>query len=103
MTDVGDFWGLWSPYLAYFEDSFLDLDSMDQLRAIVVDPVLVIGGGQGLLVERLQREGLKVDGVDSEPRMIEFAEKRRGLKFIQADGARLPFSDNSYNTTIVAT
>ena len=103
MTGVGNFWALWSPYLSYFEDSFLDLESIDQLRAIVVDPVLVIGGGQGLLVERLQENGLRVDGVDSEPRMIEFAEKRRGLKFIQADGAELPFSDSSYNTSIVAT
>lgn len=103
MTDVGDFWGLWSPYLAYFEDSFLDLESIDQLRAITVDPVLVVGGGQGLLVEQLQREGLTVDAVDSEPRMIELAERRRGLKFIQADGAKLPFSDNSYNASIVAT
>jgi len=103
MTDVGDFWGLWSPYLSYFEDMFLDVESINQLKAIVADPVLVVGGGQGLLVGELQKNGFTVDGVDSEPRMIEFAEKRRGLKLIHADGAELPFADNSYNTSIVAT
>jgi ubiquinone/menaquinone biosynthesis C-methylase UbiE len=103
MTDVGNFWEQWSPYLSYFEDSFLDIESIRQLKAFVTDPVLVIGGGQGLLVGELKKNGFQADGVDSEPRMIEFAEKRRGIKLIQADGANLPFADNHYNTCIVAT
>lgn len=103
MTNIGDFWKLWSPYLSYIEDNFLDLESIQALKAVVIDPVLVVGGGQGLLMQELQNHGFVVDGVDSEPRMIEYAEKRRGLTLGQADGAKLPFADNSYNTSIVAT
>lgn len=103
MADMSKYWELWSPYWTYIEENFLDSDSIQKLTPFVKAPVLIVGGGQGLLVEKLQQNGFHVDGVDSESLMIEFAEKRRGIKLIEADGANLPFDDDTYNTCIVAT
>lgn len=103
MIDMARYWEIWSPYWTYIEENFLDSESIGKLTTIIRVPALVVGAGQGLLIEELQKRGLEVDGVDSEPLMVEFAEKRRGLKLIQADGANLPFSDGSYRTCIIAT
>lgn len=103
MTNGARHWELWSPYWSYIEENFLDSESIGKLISLIRDPVLVVGAGQGLLIEELQKKNLHVDGIDSEPLMVKFAEKRRGLKLIQADGADLPFSDSRYKTCIVAT
>jgi SAM-dependent methyltransferase len=103
MTDVARFWEAWAPYLSYIEDNHLDLANIEKLRAVISDPVLIVGAGQGLLVERLQKSGHKVDGIDQSPQMIKYALTRRGLKLIEADGRKLPFADRTYNTTIIAT
>jgi len=103
MTDIRKYWGGWAPYWSYTEDNFLDLESINKLTTVIRDPTLVLGAGQGLLVEALQKRGLKVDGVDSQPLMVDLAQKRRGLRLICADGANMPFADNSYSTCIVAT
>lgn len=100
---VSTYWESWSPYLYFFEDSFLDLESIDKLSSLIQDPVLVIGAGQGLLVERLQTKGFDVDGVDLSENMIMYAKKRRGIELVQADAKNMPFTDNSYRTSIVAT
>ncbi len=74
-----------------------------KLDSIIPDPVLIIGAGQGLLVEQLQKSGHKADGVDRSPQMIQYAETRRGLKLIEADARNLPFESGSYSTAIIAT
>lgn len=103
MTQVGRFWETWAPYLSYIEDNHLDLANIEKLGGIISDPVLIVGAGQGLLVEQLQKSGHKVDGVDQSPQMVKYAEMRRGLKLIEADGRNLPFAPNMYNTAIIAT
>ena len=65
--------------------------------------MLIVGAGQGLLVEQLQTTGHKVEGVDLSPQMIKYALTRRGLKLIEADARKLPSADRTYNTTIIAT
>ena len=97
------FWENLAPYLSHIEDNFLDLESINKLKSIINDPVLIIGAGQGLLVESLQQCGYKVDGIDNNTQMIEYAERRRGIKLIQEDATKLSFDDNSYRTTIIAT
>jgi ubiquinone/menaquinone biosynthesis C-methylase UbiE len=98
-----EFWDNLAPYLSHIEDNFLDLESINKLKSIIKDPVLIVGAGQGLLVESLQQNGYNVDGIDNNPKMIEYAEKRRGIKLIQEDATNLSFNDNSYGATIIAT
>ena len=89
--------------MSYVEDSFLNRESIRRLAPSLRSPVLIVGAGQGILVEELQKQGLEVTGVDFEPRMIENAEKRRGLKLIQSDAADMPFVDRSFKTSVIAT
>lgn len=103
MTEMMSFWEIWSPYWSYEEDFFLDLESIDKLAIAIRDPVLIIGTGQGLLVDQLQKKGFKVDGVDLEPNMIMYAKKRRGLNLIQANAKNMPFADKIYKTSIITT
>ena len=91
MTDVERYWETWAPYLSYFEDNHLDLANIEKLRGVISDPVPNRGAGQGLLVEQLQKSGLKVDGVDQSPQMVKYAEMWRGLKLIEADGEEPAF------------
>jgi len=103
MTDVGRFWDTWAPYLSYIEDNHLDLANIKKLDSIISDPVLIIGAGQGLLVEQLQKSGHKADGVDRSPQMIKYAETRRGVNLIEADARNLPFESRRYSTALIAT
>lgn len=103
MTEWTNYWTTWAPYWSYEEDFFLDLEAIDKLAIAIRDPVLIIGAGQGLLVERLRKKGFKVDGVDLDPSMIMYAKKRRGLNLIQANAKNMPFADKSYKTSIITT
>ena len=103
MADAVDFWDSLAPYLSYMEDNFLNADCIHALTGVIGGPVLVVGGGQGLLVGELKEMGYAVDGVDWDIKMVEYAESRRGLKLIHGDARELPFDDKSYNTTIIAT
>jgi ubiquinone/menaquinone biosynthesis C-methylase UbiE len=97
------YWESWAPYWSYFEDNFLDIESINQLSATIESPILIIGAGQGILVEQLQNKGFKVDGLELDPQMIKYAKDRRGIDLIQADAGKMPFADNSYRTSIIAT
>lgn len=103
MPDKLKYWELWSPYWSYLEDNHLDLDSINKLSSMIEDTALVIGAGQGLLVEQLKNRGFKVDGIDAEPEMVAYAKKRRNLDLILANGKKMPITDNTYQTSIVAT
>lgn len=98
-----EFWENLAPYLSYIEDNFLDLEAIRKLQEDIGDPVLVVGAGQGILVEELEKLGYTVDGIDNNRRMIEFAEDRRRIELIEADATNLSFGDNVYKTTIIAT
>jgi 2-polyprenyl-3-methyl-5-hydroxy-6-metoxy-1,4-benzoquinol methylase len=73
MADTEHYWKRWSPYWVLLEDFFLDLEVINKLTIHIVNPVLIIGAGQGLLVEELQNKGFQVDGIDLEPNMITYA------------------------------
>lgn len=103
MTGSKKFWEVWAPYLSYVEDNYLDLESIKKLAPFIKSPVLIVGAGQGLLVEELQKQGLEVTGVDFEPLMVEYAEKRRGLQLIQSDAADMPFDDHCFKSSVIAT
>jgi SAM-dependent methyltransferase len=64
--------------------------------------VLEVGGGEGELAERIQRElGAHVSFVDFSPRMVELA-RARGIDAQEGDVQRLPFADGSLDTVIAA-
>jgi ubiquinone/menaquinone biosynthesis C-methylase UbiE len=64
---------------------------------------LVVGAGQGLIVEELRKKGFQADGVDFSPEMIRHAKTRRGLELIRADAKALPFKTGAYQTAIYTT
>ena len=103
MADMSAFWKAWAPYWRAIENRNLDVPTIRRLEPAITSPVLMIGAGQGLLVERLRKDGFRVDGIDAEPEMIAYAKKRRGLDLLEANARALPFPDDSYATVIVAT
>lgn len=103
MTNKSNFWQLWAPHLVFFEDNHLDLRTINIIADKISQPVLVVGGGQGLIVDALRKKGLQVDGVDSSSEMVRLAEQCRGVKLVHTDGSNLPFADESYATTIIST
>lgn len=103
MVETKSYWTAWSPYWSYQEDFFLDLDAINKLSAFITNPVLIIGAGQGLLVEQLQKNDFTVDGIDLDPQMISYAKDRRGLDLIEANAKSMPFANDHYKTSIMAT
>ena len=67
------------------------------------EPVLVVGAGQGLIVEELCNNGVGCDGVDFSPEMIKYARSRRGLALTNADARVMPFGNSAYKTVVYAT
>jgi SAM-dependent methyltransferase len=64
--------------------------------------VLEVGGGQGELAERMQRElGAEVTFLDVSPGMVELA-RARGLDAQAGDVQELPFVDGSFDTVVAA-
>ena len=103
MKGSSAFWDALAPHHSTLEDDYFDLSSLRLILHHIRDPVLVVGAGQGLIVEELGKNGFHTDGVDFSPEMIRYAKTRRGLQFIQADARNLPFQDGAYQTTICTT
>ncbi len=103
MESPRGFWDELAPHHAALEDNFFDIRSARAILAEVESPALVVGAGQGLIVEELVKGGAACDGVDSSAEMIRYAKARRGLTLVNADAQALPFADESYRTIIYAT
>ncbi len=82
---------------------YLDLASLRGIVHALWKPVLVVGGGQGLIVGELRNRGFDCDGVDLSSEMIRYAKLRRGLDLVQADARAMPFPAGTYGTIIYAT
>jgi SAM-dependent methyltransferase len=64
--------------------------------------LLEVGGGQGELAERMQRElSAHVTFLDISPRMVELA-RDRGIDAREGDAQDLPFPDGSFDTVVAA-
>jgi hypothetical protein len=98
-----EFWDSLAPHLRAIENSYLNLPSLRRILNGLSPPILVVGAGQGLLVEELRRRGLQCEGVDQSPEMIRFAKLRRGISLVKADARSLPFGDGTYGTVLYAT
>ena len=100
---VPDYWDTLAPHHWRIENNYLDIESVRLILGDVREPVLVVGAGQGLIVEELRRQGLRCDGIDLSARMMEYARLRRGLTLVRANAAAMPFGDGTYETVLVAT
>ena len=100
---VPDYWDTLAPHHWRIENNYLDVPSVRLILRDIREPVLVVGAGQGLIVEELRRQGLRCDGIDLSARMTEYAGSRRGLTLVRANAAAMPFVDGRYETVIVAT
>ena len=103
MTGSSAFWDALAPHHSTIEDDYFDLSSLRLILPHIRPPVLVVGAGQGLIVEELGKNGFHTDGVDFSPEMIRYAKTRRGIVFIQADARAMPFEDGAYQTIICTT
>jgi SAM-dependent methyltransferase len=88
---------------AEIEDTSFDLASVRRLLPEIQSPVLVVGAGQGLIVEELHKRGFECHGVDLSSEMIRQAKLRRRISLVQADAKAMPFPTASYETIIYAT
>lgn len=103
MSYCPDFWNVLAEFHAEIEDTNFDLASVRRLLPEIKSPVLVVGAGQGLIVEELRKRGFECDGVDLSSEMIRQAKLRRGIALVQSDAKAMPFPAASYETIIYAT
>ncbi len=102
MPNYQEWWSAWAPYWDQIENRHFSLRSIEQMLDGVVSPVLVVGAGQGLIVDFLQQKGHDVKGLDVDAEMVELARERRGLDMFLADAKDLPIDDNQYKTVILS-
>ena len=103
MSYCSNFWNVLARFHAEIEDTNFDLASVRRLLPEIESPVLVVGAGQGLIVEELRRRGHECDGVDLSSEMIRQAKLRRGMMLVRADAKAMPFPAASYETILYAT
>src|SRR5256885_12389931 len=103
MSPASDYWDALAPHHSSIENNYFDLPSLRRIIQDIHQPVVVVGAGQGLIVEELIKNGFHTDGVDLSSEMIRYAKRRRGLAIIEADAKALPFGAGAYETIIYAT
>ena len=103
MHRPSDFWDALAPHHSSLENNYLNVQSVRHILRDIVPPVLVVGAGQGLIVEELRRNGLRCDGVDLSSEMIRYAKTLRAIDLIEADARALPFAAGTYETVLYAT
>jgi ubiquinone/menaquinone biosynthesis C-methylase UbiE len=103
MSDMIQYFNLWAPYWSEREDTFLSKESVETLSNLLKSPVLLVGAGLGLMIEKLQTKGLQVDGIELSPQMVKYAKKLRNLELIQGDAREMPIKDNTYESSLIAT
>ncbi|MDD5306305.1 MAG: ATP-binding cassette domain-containing protein [Deltaproteobacteria bacterium] len=102
MTAARTWWKVWAPYWEHLERRHLTPDVIDALAGAIAGPCLVVGSGQGLVLEHLARGGLEAVGVDLEHGMLVRGRERRGVAGLAADARNLPFVDGRFGTVMVA-
>jgi ABC-2 type transport system ATP-binding protein len=102
MPGFDKWWRAWAPFWEHLENTHFAIREIEMVLPGLSDPILIVGAGQGLIVEHLRKKGYRADGVDLEREMIIAAKKRRSLDFIRADALALPFRTGSYQTVVIA-
>lgn len=100
LEQLDRWWAAWAPLWEHLEDQHFGTATAAQLLGLVQEPVLVLGAGQGLVVDYYRRLGLRAFGLDRNPAMVQAGRLRRGLCLVQADARALPFLAQSFGTVI---
>ena len=103
MSDMIEYFDLWAPYWSDREDTFLAKESVETLSSLLKSPLLLVGAGLGLIMEKLMEKGLQVDGIELSPQMVKYAKEVRGLELIHGDAREMPIKDNTYESSLIAT
>ncbi|HVV71021.1 MAG TPA: class I SAM-dependent methyltransferase, partial [Verrucomicrobiae bacterium] len=102
-VDPCAFWDGLAYHHAEIEDNFLNRQSIRRMLNELRGPVLIVGAGQGLLMEEVRSGGLACDGLDWSREMIRQAKSRRGLEILHGDAQAMPIPDRKYGTVLYAT
>ena len=92
-----------APFWDKIENRHLSTYIVEKIERYIESPALIIGAGQGLIVEYLLQKGFIADGLDILDEMIHYAKERHNIDLIKGDANNLPFADNSYKSVIIAT
>ncbi len=79
------------------------ISDLKTVERFIDSPVLIVGAGQGLIMEELLSQGHVVAGIDSSTRMIERARERRQLDISYANAESLPFSSGAFRSVVFTT
>ena len=61
--DTAAYWDTLAPHHWRLENNYLNVPSVRLILGDIRPPVMVVGSGQGLIVEELRRQGLRCDGI----------------------------------------
>lgn len=97
-------WEQLAPFWHLLENTGVTPSMIQDCSPWLSEPVLVVGAGQGLLVEALQEQGhRRVEGLEACAAMVRKARERRGIELALADALNIPAKDAAYGSVIVAT
>lgn len=102
------FFAKWSKYYNWFECILFPIrkKTVQFLDSRSTHTVLDIATGNGGLAVELAKSGYDVTGVDLSPDMLNLAKKKLHPKlkilFIQADAAKLPFKENTFDAATIS-
>lgn len=85
------------------ENQGMATSDLNQVKSSVVSPVLVIGAGQGLLLQVLANWGLDASGIDFSPSMCRRAFERRRILVNHGDAKAVPYTDRTFKSTLIST
>ena len=103
MCDASNFWDTLAPHHWLVENNYLEVSSVRLIFGDIRQPVLIVGAGQGLVVEELRCQGLRCDDIDLSARMVAYARLRRDLTLFRVNATAVPFVDGTHETVILAT
>jgi SAM-dependent methyltransferase len=103
MSGTSETWDRLADVWEFLEPLGLCPSDLSRFVTKIGSRVLVVGSGQGSIVEALRRLGHSVCGVDFSIKMIRRGRERRGIEAIQAKAEALPFARGLFQTVVVAT
>lgn len=97
------YWDYLAPAWTAWENSGMTPASLQHIYPLLTPPVLVIGAGQGLIVDWLLKNGKECIGVDVSEEMRRYAKQRRGLNIQSGLAENLPFEKDQFCSVIITT